>query len=170
MDTFRAVAISTIQNILETMFFICAEPQENGFDSGPGEGNKNLPQGEESLYVSGQIHFRGVPSGTLQVLLPFSLAHTMAQNFMGLEDEASQSQTRDMVGELVNMVCGNLLATLNPKVSHGLSLPETRLVSQPGEESIGGGEETTIHLDVDGHWIRMQIWLTSPSPGGKSAP
>jgi CheY-specific phosphatase CheX len=170
MDKISEVAVTTIQSILETMFFVFAEPKENGFESSPGESNANLPEGEEGLYVSGQIHFQGVPSGTLQILLPFSLASTMAQNFMGLEGEASQSQTQDMVGELVNMICGNLLAALNPKGSPGLSLPETRLVSQPGEESIGGGAETTIYLAADGHWIRMQICLVSPPPGGRSAP
>jgi CheY-specific phosphatase CheX len=170
MDKIRAVAISTIQDILETMFFIFAEPMENGLESGPGESNATPPQVEDDQYVSGQIHFQGVPSGTLQVLLPFSLAHTMARNFMGLEDEASESQTQDMVGELVNMICGNLLAALNPKESHGLSLPETRLVFQPGKEIIESGEGTTILLDADGHWIRMQIGLISPSPGGRSAP
>lgn len=126
LDNIRPAVISAASKVFETMFFIPLEVQdENG-----GEEAALLPS---SGVFRGEIEFQGKLSGRLRLYLPSQLADMMACNFMGVDEEnASESQTADMVNELCNMICGNLFSQLDRKVVWDLAIPHTQLVPDQG--------------------------------------
>ena len=118
-ENIREVAQGVVSNVFETMFFISSNSCEDDF------------HGKETLKFSppifrGEIGFRGNCSGRLILSVPYELAKVMATNFMGLEnDEISESQTMDVVGELCNVICGNLFARLDKKNTYILNATDT---------------------------------------------
>lgn len=129
----RKVLTAAVLNIFETMFFTFLEPLE-----GRGEQEEDPPEEAEALpagtdpprerWLSSDIGFSGVQSGSLTVCLPWEMGETMTKNFLGLEEEVNEEQMADMAGELANMVCGNFFSALDKKSVITLSPPVTRIM------------------------------------------
>ncbi len=145
----RNAAISVTSHVLETMFFTFPEPRGEGDD----------PEIQPSApYMEGEIGFKGGSSGRLRLYLPLELARKMASNFMGSEeDSVTESQTKDTVCELCNMICGNLCSHWDRKSIWSLTIPKARPMSW--QEVIEEGKEPglEINLDAEGHWMKLHI-------------
>ncbi|MBA4070839.1 MAG: hypothetical protein C0497_03245 [Gemmatimonas sp.] len=93
-----------------------------------------------ATYV-GCVHLAGVVSGTIVVQCDASLARLVAARMFDVaQDEASEDDIRDAIGEIANIAAGNLKAALStrttvslPLVVHGSDfgthLPNSRLVA-----------------------------------------
>jgi chemotaxis protein CheY-P-specific phosphatase CheC len=55
------------------------------------------------------VEFEGPFSGTLMVKICGGLLPTIAANMLGEEDAPSEDQQHDALGEIVNVICGNML-------------------------------------------------------------
>ncbi len=155
MNDLRNRAAKIVANIFETMFFLFIEPPEDG---GPSEeGGSGL---DPSIpYLRSVIQVEGEVGGHLKLYLPYDLSRSMAENFLGLEDEVTQSQAMDMVGELLNMISGNLLSSGGRKMTYKLSMPaNTALDSQQLEKEFCQ-EGMNLDFHVEGQRIRLQIHL-----------
>jgi CheY-specific phosphatase CheX len=152
-EDIRHTAISVTSRVFETMFFIPLELPE---ESSRKELRTDAPS---SPVYRGEIEFQGKHSGKLMFYLPSEFAKTMASNFMGLKEEtASESQSMDVVAEVCNVVCGNLLCELDRKAVWNLALPRIQsLAYQEMEEA----KEERIALDfiADGYEIKLIIQL-----------
>jgi hypothetical protein len=96
----------------------------------------------------------------ISLIFPPALAQLMAKNFLGLEEEeASESQTWDMAGELANVISGNLLPALDQKGSYLLSLPRIEPSAYPEVNPPGGRSGCAIDFDVEGHWVQLSIFF-----------
>ena len=104
---------TAVADVLESMCF-----SSTGGDA-DNESMLDLQQ-----WICGTLQFRGVPNGTFGIGLPPQTALTLAANFLG-EDEPDidPAQTTESVCELANMMCGALLAHLEPKRTFNLSSP-----------------------------------------------
>jgi chemotaxis protein CheX len=92
--------------------------------------------------VVGSVRLRGAWDGTVVVECPAELARRAAAVMFGVEPHAvSTEQARDALGELTNMVAGNLKALLPAPSS--LSLPTVR------EGSAAGGGTPLLRLDFE---------------------
>ncbi len=153
----RASAIDVTSHILETMFFVTLEPwagcpEENSFSN-------------SARWLEGRIGFRGPRSGELRVYVPLPLARAMATNFLGLEEGTpSDAQATDVVSELTNMICGNLLSRLDRKVVYDLSVPEAACVAFDAMEKGADGSGMTIDFNAEGQSVRLVIQFTSHEP------
>lgn len=108
------------------------------------EPEATLP-GAAATYVAatfvGFVHLAGTPPGTIVIQWEEPLARLVAARMFDVaQDEASEADIRDAIGELANVAAGNLKAALSepyvlslPTVVHGSDfrtyLPSSRLVA-----------------------------------------
>ncbi len=148
-------AITATREVFETMFFATVEVQPEE------EGNREPPSQSTSSWIAGEIGFEGRYCGRMIFFVPAELALTMASNFMGLEvEEVSSSQARDVVGELCNMVCGNLFSKLDRREVWTLAPPQTWEISEPSIRTEGSPPTVSIPLCIEGYLVQLEIRLT----------
>ncbi len=79
--------------------------------------------------VCAAIQLEGLYRGSIEVLTPAPVALEITGNFLGLPVEQIDDDVRDAIGELANMVAGNLKLALSEKgLEIKLSVPETRVL------------------------------------------
>jgi CheY-specific phosphatase CheX len=157
-EEIRETAVSVASNVFETMLFTFIEPQDGGKKREP------LALRSSSVLLMGEIGFSGKYSGVLKLTLPLGLAKKMASNFMGLEEESTDSHAVDLVNELCNMICGNLSCRLDRTLMWNLAIPKTRVISQQELEDGTSRPGITIDFDADGEWVNLSIQLSSATP------
>jgi CheY-specific phosphatase CheX len=63
--------------------------------------------------VAAEVAFTGPRAGCVRLTIPRRLAAPLAGNMLGLEDEQpTTEQQADALGEMANVICGNLLPAL----------------------------------------------------------
>jgi len=116
-NTLMTVMMTSISEVLETMFFLPAEQQEDRVLSGSG-----LLENPDTL--SAELSFSGDVSGRLIMVVPGGLLAEMTENFMGEStDRLSRALMEGTLTELLNMVCGNALRKLDAGHSFDLGIP-----------------------------------------------
>jgi CheY-specific phosphatase CheX len=150
-ERIRQTAISVASKVFETMFFISLRPQEEGLSE------EASFQTSRSV-LKGEIGFVGRFKGRLKLYLPSDLARLMASNFMGLEEEeVSESQMADMLNEVCNMICGNLVCDLDRQAVWDLTLPTSGPISAGEMEEESEGSGTTVDFEGEGHAMRLVV-------------
>jgi len=162
-EEMRQSLVSVMSKVFATMFFLDIEPQETGKTPGSPVALLPHPPGVEAQsdgFMRSSIRFAGPRSGTISLTFPTALAKVMAKNFLGLEEEeASESQTCDMAGELANIISGNLLPALDQKGSYSLSLPRIEPSAHAEVNHHGSRCGCAIDFDVEGHWVQLNIFF-----------
>lgn len=103
-------------DVFDTMLSLRLEPLQNS--DGPG-----IPPAESSGIV-GSVGMAGKINGTVYMSYPESLACSIVAKMMG-EAPASieQPEVTDVIGELANMVAGDMKRRTSEKGYHGLLVP-----------------------------------------------
>jgi chemotaxis protein CheX len=65
-----------------------------------------------SLDIAVAVPFRGPFDGRLEVRLSASLLPAIAGNMLGDDGDVSDQTARDAIGELANVICGNVLPAI----------------------------------------------------------
>lgn len=167
-EEIRKAAESAILNIFETMFFTLLEPIEGDFafpeeSEGDPEGGEKTSSRPFLPHLKSEISFEGRYSGRLVLLVPYALGETLTQNFMGFEEEVSESQILDMAGELANMICGNLFSTIDKTSVYALSSPITRKCSQPMGKEAAKTTDITMVFAADDQPLMVQLEFSPKS-------
>lgn len=149
-DALQAALIEVSENA----YFVFVEPCEPGQfaalvrqvspqqPSAPG-GGKKLAQTSQ-LWLRSSVTFSGASSGLVEIVLPERLAHWLVTSLLGMapEEELSETQMFDGVGEFTNMVCGAWLSNLSDKALFTLKVPDvTRMAPTWTPLNEAGGEE-----------------------------
>lgn len=94
-----------------------------------GETSSNCPSLEES--ITGVIGLAGTHKGVLAIHIPFNVAMKITGNFLGMDVEEMNEDVEDAIGEVANMLGGNVKAILSEKGRDiDLSLPSTIIGKQ----------------------------------------
>jgi hypothetical protein len=119
----------------------------------------------QPLALRAVVEFQGPLEGCLDLRLTEDLVPELTANMMGTDTAPDEATCRDAVGELVNVICGNLLPELAgyqavfdltaPVVGpHTGSFPcRGRLVA---EETLG----------VEGGRAELRLWMIQEAPTG----
>ncbi|WP_028579377.1 chemotaxis protein CheX [Desulfogranum japonicum] len=76
--------------------------------------------------ITGMVGLAGIHKGLLAVHLPKAVATAITSNFLGIEVDAITEDVEDAIGEIANMLGGNLKSILSDKGKDiQLSLPST---------------------------------------------
>ncbi len=154
---------AVIPNVFETMFFVFFEPMEEGSSFTGGES----PVAPE-MWICSEIGFTGDDyAGCIKLFLPYEMSRRMAADFIGATDEPiTEIQTRDMVGELANMIAGNLFSHYDKKERYTISVPQTELVPSPDVRP--DGERMTFYFSCDEERIRADIEFARGAAKGQA--
>lgn len=116
MQTLQFIPLieSAVSEVLEGMCFISFEGESTAAGSCQPD------------WIYGELDFTGPLNGSFAIAVLPSTAAIMAANFLG-EDELAldDEQISDVVGEFTNMICGSLLAHLDPQNDFTLSPPRS---------------------------------------------
>lgn len=116
METLPDKITATVQEVFSTMIMMEVAPET------PTTGDIN-PLLES---VSGLIGLAGTHRGMLAIHLPAQLAKEVTGNFLGMTVESIDDDVRDAIGELANILGGNIKTHLSANGKDiKLSMPTT---------------------------------------------
>lgn len=127
----QAALAGAVEEVLDTMCFACV------FESAAGPAPENPEAGGPSAagaVFRAAVRFEGKFSGGFFVNIPGPLARAVGAGFLGREeDEVSESESGEVVGELTNMFCGSVLGRMEGSELFRLTHPEVRNAAGPGQ-------------------------------------
>ena len=134
LETHRETAINITQEIFSTMLGIEARPVERA----PGE--------DQAHIVVGAIHYAGPWKGVLLLECQPSQAAALTAELTGISPPNSvDDDVRDAIGEIANMIAGNLKTILPPQTV--LSAHTVVEGSSFTLKVCGGNDSLTLEFD-----------------------
>lgn len=156
-DSLEAVLVGATQSALEKTAFLFAEPGAPEADAADG----GLPA------VAATVAFTGSHHGAFSIAFPARLLPVLAVNVLGEDDAPDDETQRDALGELANIICGNVLPALNPEGKYSLGPPTV------------GGPSAAVDADavrvargdmqVEGERVEASLWLRAPGTPARRA-
>lgn len=106
------------------------------------------PKGKDNT-LAGCVQIAGEWQGTVTLYAPKELGKKVAANMFSIDEtEIDDQQTQDVIGELTNIIAGNIKAILPAPCS--ISLPSVATTDHdlyhPGSETV-----TAVNFDCEGH-------------------
>jgi len=143
LDTYRADLANIVATVFQTMLDIEMQPAE-------------APYTPIANAVTGAVYFAGEWRGALLIECTRQQACYLAHRFMGVETpSAVDDDVRDTVGELANMLAGNLKSVLPRGV--GLSMPSVVEGTDYSLRICGGNavERVLLRGVIGSFWITL---------------
>ena len=105
--------------------------------------------------ITGMIGLAGTHKGILAVHIPYNVAKAITSSFLMMDVEEINEDVHDAVGEIANMLGGNVKTILSEKGRDiDLSLPSTISGSQYSFQSDKEVEKVIVNFDTgDGHFL-----------------
>lgn len=105
------------------------------------------------------VAFEGPLHGSLALVLHGDLLPSLAANMLGTDDVPAESLQQDALGELANVICGNVLPRIGgPAATFRLARPRvTNVVGNPHP-----GEVARAHVRVDDGSLDVRLYVDSP--------
>jgi hypothetical protein len=108
----------------------------------------DIPDVEVDAVVG--VTFHGPARGGVVLQLSGNVLGPMTANMLGVPDEPSHSQQLDALGEVVNIICGNILPRVAGNAAvFALGVP-TRYPSWAAAVSAIGSPSAVVRLDLEG--------------------
>lgn len=149
-DTVANVA----RDVLETMAFAFVMP--GGDEPSPPEDR-----------MQASVRFDGPFGGIASLTLPCAIVPEIAANMLGEDGETvSEQQQRDAVGELANVMCGNLVQVLaGPKPVFNLQPPRIAVGPDVTEPSAEGDAAIVARIPLENGWAELALVLDEACAG-----
>lgn len=115
------------------------------------------------------VGFTGAARGEIWLEVPGAMLAELAANMLGLDEsgESSREQGLDALGELANVICGNLLARLaGPEPIFNLAAPRIE-AKPPFEDKPPAGTRTDGGLGLESGAVRLSLFLEETGEAGK---
>ncbi|MBB6147032.1 CheY-specific phosphatase CheX [Silvibacterium bohemicum] len=139
---FEPLLQDAVNEVLESMCFLSSE-----------DSSANIHHPETEPWVGRRLDFRGPYQGCFGVRTSLNTARLIASNFLGEEPaEITDEQAEEVVGEVANMVCGTLLASV--ETHHTFDLTSPRLDDGKAPASLNRIARTFTLEEGE-----LQIWL-----------
>jgi chemotaxis protein CheX len=112
--------------------------------------------------VTGLVHVQGGWNGAVMLQCPRPLATALAAAMFRGGDEPDEEEVRDALGELTNMVAGNVKALLPPPCS--ISLPTVALGSDYEVSVVGTLPDVAVTFTSGTHPLTVTLLGAAPAP------
>jgi CheY-specific phosphatase CheX len=114
----KTAMMTSISEVLETMFFMTIEPSE------VAEWADSVEDASEKKHFASRIKFSGPLSGFFVLSIPESILSTMAEMFMGVDAaEVTETHCTGIISEAINMIAGNTFSKLDDQAVFNLDIP-----------------------------------------------
>ena len=137
IECYRPQIAEIAQTVYQTMVGVSVEPVDSSEQASPGA-------------LTAAVYYAGSWKGALLVECSAEQAKSWSARLMSIPPPISLDDARDGLGELTNMMAGNLKALLPPGV--GLSIPSVVQGSDYSLRICGGNLFETLHL-ADGEGV-----------------
>jgi CheY-specific phosphatase CheX len=157
-STLQQAAISTF----EDLGFLFAEPEVA--ESEVAESEEAARPVPPRVAVRSRVDFVGPMRGQVVVDLSADVMRALAENMTGMDVGDDAAICHDAVGELANVVCGNLLPALaGPRAVFDLGAPRVSEIPSPEEPST---PSASVRLGVEEGRAEVRLFLTSEGAEG----
>jgi hypothetical protein len=152
MELYRAAALT-----FEELGFMCPLPKIDE------------AQAKAEIEASAVVEFQGPFSGKLVVALRGDVLQPLAANMLGEDDVPTESQQCDALGEIANVVCGNVLPRIGGCTEvFRLGAPATFLRSAPAD-CRGATPATHVSLPLETGLAELCLFVNGDSMTDKEA-
>ena len=111
---------TSISEVLETMFFLPLDFPEDAYFADLN------PESDDNPLIASKLDFNGPVAGQMFFLIPWTLARSLAANFLGIgEEEVDRQGAQDIVKELLNMITGKAFSTYDDQLVIEIGIPES---------------------------------------------
>jgi CheY-specific phosphatase CheX len=117
-EALKTAMMTSISEVLETMFFMTIDLNENATAD-------VLLQDPGALPFISRIGFRGKLTGFFVFIVPENILSAMTETFMGLDtDTVTETHLQGTVLEAINMIAGNTFSNLDDQAVFDLDIPK----------------------------------------------
>ncbi len=110
--------------------------------------------------ISGIIGLAGPTKGMLAIHMANAAALAVTSAFLGMEVEEIDDDVRDAIGELANMLAGNMKSVLDPGGSDiKLSMPSAVYGEDYSVDCLAGAQSVTVPFTFDGLGFLVELQL-----------
>ena len=110
--------------------------------------------------ISGLVGLAGSIKGMLAIHLPNPAAIAVTTAFLGMEVDEINDDVRDAIGELANMLAGNVKSVLDPKGSDvKLSMPSVVHGEEYAIDCLAQAESITVPFGLNGATFIVELQL-----------
>lgn len=153
-DYFTEALLEGSREVFETMMFMTVEPCNDVYDA---------IEGEEIL---GSITFKGRIEGCLAICCNLECAGEIAINMLGMEpdEELSDEEVEDAIGEVANMILGAVKTRIMDQVGDvQVSIPSVVKGSEMTSSMGEGAEEISVLVNIDEHIAELHLMYRDAS-------
>ncbi len=150
----KTAMMASISNVLETMFFMPIEFDEQVDLEAVGL----IGEGKTTVC---SLNFKGKFSGYFILFMPEKLLFTITENFMGMEkDEINKDHINGTVKELLNMVAGGTFTNFDDTLDFQLGIPDRiHLDSLPESDQKTGDNEILVVIETTQGYLAIKMVL-----------
>lgn len=117
-------------------------------------------QAAVALAWRARVAFRGPVAGWLEIRITDGCADELAANMLGLAEGVDPVIKRDALGEIANVVCGNVVPALGtPQDVFDLGAPELFAIGADENTEDGGG--LVLDVGLDGGRAELELCVES---------
>lgn len=114
------------------------------------------------------IRFRGPVQGTLTVRLSAELLPELADNMLGEDEPPSERMQYDALGEIANVICGNVLPSLVGRQEIcDLDAPQPAEDSALAQTVAAGAHATRIRIGLEHGYADLLLAVDDEASAGK---
>ncbi len=115
-------------------------------------------QAAVGLSWSARVAFHGPVDGWLEVRVSNEVASQLAANMLGCEEVIESATKQDALGEIANVICGNLVPALGtPQDVFDLDAPQLSAIE--GDETPSRDGTVLLELGIDGGRAELELLL-----------
>lgn len=135
-----------------------------------------LPETEEpqpwpAADAAASVEFGGPFGGRLVVRVTEELLPTIAANMLGEDEVPSAQQQHDALGEIANVICGNVLPGIagSSAVFH-IGAPCTGETAHVSAEGAGSSPAAQVHVAFEQGEAHLSLFISEVTPSGMAQP
>lgn len=104
------------------------------------------------------VRFHGATAGRLELRVAQAVLPVIASNMLGNDEPPAADLQQDALGELANVICGNILPALaGPRAVYRLDPPTPHTAT-------GGEPAAAVRLELEDGWAEVRLVLTATPP------
>lgn len=114
----------------------------------------------DATVCEGTVRFSGPFRGSASMRMPEPVLAELGSSMLGLGEgsECSEQQRRDVLGELTNVFCGNLLEALaGSSCTFDLETPEVQSEVHLPCSKVPKAQRTSVRVSVENGWVELSL-------------
>ncbi len=116
MENLKIAMKDSISEVFETMLYLPCEIEEE---------HEVMSEIQNEKLIISQLKYDGKPSGLINFIVPWNIAISITENFMGKNrDSLEDEYVFGTIKELTNIIAGSALSKYDPKKEYSLGIPE----------------------------------------------